>query len=271
VAGVETVPSLTARFPLGAAVLSSSTLSFVYNLRFCGGIKIRLICSGLMGAENHKICRSMRDKEATILFDFDGTIAETMMLIFKVFNRLAGTYGYRSLSETEIESVRHLNIHEFIEYTGISRWKVPFVAIHARRLMHHDIHEIHPPEGLVEALTCIHDSAQYHLDILTSNRPRNVHAFLAQHKIDWFDEIHATRAIFSKKRRVQKYIREKKIDPKLLYYVGDTTIDVESARLAGVRSVAVSWGLNTPEALARSQPDYLIHHPSELLQIFPCS
>ena len=137
--------------------------------------------------------------------------------------------------------------------------------------MHHDIHEIHPPEGLVEALTCIHDSAQYHLDILTSNRPRNVHAFLAQHKIDWFDEIHATRAIFSKKRRLQKYIREKKIDPKLLYYVGDTTIDVESARLAGVRSVAVSWGLNTPEALARSQQIISFIIPRSFSRFFPAT
>jgi len=213
----------------------------------------------------------MSDEKTTILFDFDGTIAETMMLIFKVFNRLAGTYRYRSLSESEIESVRHLNIHEFIEYTGISRWKVPFVAIHARRLMHQDMHEIHPPEGLVDTLTCIHDSAQYHLDILTSNRPRNVHAFLAQHQIDWFDEIHATRAIFSKKRRVLKYLREKNIDPEHLYYVGDTTIDVESARLAGVRSIAVSWGLNTSDTLARSHPDHLIHNPSDLLNIFPCN
>ena len=211
----------------------------------------------------------MSGKATTILFDFDGTLAETMMLIFKVFNQLADTYGYRALSEQEIDTVRHLTIHEFIEHTGIARWKVPIIAIHARRLMHREIHGIHPPAGLVDVLTRIHESGRYHMDILTSNRSENVRAFLGQHSIDWFDEVHSTRSVLSKKRRVKKYIRERGIDPQTLYYVGDTSVDVESARLAGTKSVAVGWGLNTPEALARSNPDHLVDHPRELLDIFP--
>ena len=211
----------------------------------------------------------MSEKKTTILFDFDGTLAETMMLIHEVFNRLSGVYGYRHLPEDEIEMVRHLNIHEFIEHVGISLWKVPIVAIHARRLMHRDIHEVHPPKGLTEVLTQIHNSGRYHMDILTSNRSKNVHAFLRQHNIDWFDEVHSTRSILSKKRRVKKYIRERGIDPQDLYYVGDTSVDVESARLAGTKVVAVSWGLNTPEALARTNPDHLVNDPAQLLDIFP--
>lgn len=211
----------------------------------------------------------MSGEETTILFDFDGTLAATMMLIHSVFNRLSGTYGYRHLPEGEIETVRHLTIHEFIEHVGISRWKVPIVAIHARRLMHRDMHEIHPPAGLVDVLTPIHESGRYHMDILTSNRPQNVHEFLAGHAMDWFDEVHSTHSILSKKRRVGRYIRERGIDPKSLYYVGDTSVDMESARLAGAKAVAVTWGLNTREALARTNPDHLVDHPAELLQIFP--
>jgi phosphoglycolate phosphatase len=211
----------------------------------------------------------MSEKTTTILFDFDGTLAETMMLIHTVFNRLSSVYGYRHLPEAEIEAVRHLTIHEFIEHVGIALWKVPVVAIHARRLMHRDMHEIHPPAGLVDVLTRIHDSGRYHMDILTSNRSKNVHKFLGQHRIDWFDEVHSTRSILSKKRRVKKYIREKRIDRKNLYYVGDTTVDVESARLAGTKVVAVSWGLNTAQVLTSAHPDHLVDHPRELLDIFP--
>jgi len=213
----------------------------------------------------------MSEKTTTILFDFDGTLAETMMLIHTVFNRLSGTYGYRHLPEEEIEMVRHHSIHEFIEHVGISLWKVPIVAIHARRLMHQDIHEVRPPRGLADVLTQIHDSGRYHMDILTSNRPKNVHKFLAEHSMDWFDEVHSTHSVLSKKRRVKKYIREKGIDPQTLYYVGDTSVDVESARLAGSKSVAVSWGLNTAQALARTNPDYLVDDPSQLLDIFPAA
>ena len=85
----------------------------------------------------------------------------------------------------------------------------------------------------------------------------------------WFDEVHTTRSILSKKRRVEKYIRQNGLDPQNLYYVGDTSVDVESARHAGAKVVAVSWGLNTSEALACCHPDHLVDHPSQLLGIFP--
>ena len=213
----------------------------------------------------------MTEKKITILFDFDGTLAETMMLILEVFNRLSGVYGYRHLPEEEVEACRHLSIHEFIEHFNIPLWKVPLIAIHARRLMHRDMHRIHPPDGLVEVLTKIHESGNYFMDILTSNRRKNVLKFLSQHNINWFDEVESTRAILSKKKRVEKYIRQKKLDPAQLYYIGDTTIDVESARHAGAKTIAVSWGLNTTEALARVKPDYLVTEPKQLLDIFPAT
>jgi phosphoglycolate phosphatase-like HAD superfamily hydrolase len=211
----------------------------------------------------------MKNKKTTILFDFDGTLAETMMLIYRVFNQLSGTYKYKPLSEEEIEVVRHFTIYEFIDYVKLAPWKIPVVAIHARKLMHSEIHTIQPPEGLVEVLTKIHESGRYKMDILTSNRRKNVLSFLNEHKMGWFDQVHATRSILSKKLRLKKYIKSEKIDPKNLYYVGDTSVDIESTRFSGAKSVAVSWGLNTYAALERAHPDYLVKNPSELLQVFP--
>jgi phosphoglycolate phosphatase len=211
----------------------------------------------------------MSDKTTTILFDFDGTLAETMMLIHDVFNRLSGLYGYPVMPEEDIERLRHLSIREFIEHYKIPLWKVPIIAIHARRMMHDEMDQIRPPKGLVEALTSIHDSGKYVMDILTSNKRNNVLKFLDQHNIGWFDEVESTRAILSKKKRVEKYIRKKGLDASHLYYIGDTTVDVESARHAGAKTVAVSWGLNTKEALAKAKPDFLLDHPEQLLEIFP--
>lgn len=211
----------------------------------------------------------MSDKKTTILFDFDGTLADTMMLIHDVFNRLSGVYRYPRLKEEDIESHRHLSLREFIAQHGIPLWKVPLIAIHARRMMHGEMDKIMPPKGLVDVLTNMHDSGRYVMDILTSNRRNNVLKFLSQHHIGWFDEVESTHAILSKKRRVEKYIRRKGLDPSTVFYVGDTTIDVESARHAGAKTVAVSWGLNTPEALAKACPDYLVDDPAELLDIFP--
>ena len=47
--------------------------------------------------------------------------------------------------------------------------------------------------------------------------------------------------------------------------VGDSGVDVQTARNAGVRSCGVAWGFQ-PEAFAVDPPDLLIHDPRELLE-----
>lgn len=48
--------------------------------------------------------------------------------------------------------------------------------------------------------------------------------------------------------------------------VGDSGVDVQTARNAGVRSCGVTWGFQ-PEAFEKDAPDYLVHSASELLAV----
>lgn len=50
-------------------------------------------------------------------------------------------------------------------------------------------------------------------------------------------------------------------------YVGDSTIDIEASRAAGVASVAASCGMYGPDVLARSGPDYLIQNIEDVEKI----
>ena len=210
----------------------------------------------------------MDNPKPMILFDFDGTLADTLELVHEIYNRLSSVYGYRHLSAVELQAFRHLTLHEFIEQAGIPIWKVPLIAMHARHLMHQDIDAMHPPAGLVEVLTKIHDSRRYDMGILTSNRRKNVLKFMDKHAMGWFDEIHTTRSVLSKKHRIEKFIAQKGLDPKRLYYVGDTSVDDESVRHADEQSVAVTWGFNTHAVLERAAPTFLIDQPHELADVF---
>ncbi len=49
-------------------------------------------------------------------------------------------------------------------------------------------------------------------------------------------------------------------------FVGDSGVDVRTARNAGVRSCGVTWGFQ-PEAFQIDAPDVLIQKPSELLRV----
>jgi len=47
--------------------------------------------------------------------------------------------------------------------------------------------------------------------------------------------------------------------------VGDSAVDVQTARNAGIRSCGVSWGFQ-PEAFQIEPPDMLIHEPRQLIE-----
>jgi phosphoglycolate phosphatase len=50
-------------------------------------------------------------------------------------------------------------------------------------------------------------------------------------------------------------------------FVGDSTVDVATARAAGVAVCVVAWGFTPADALVDAAPDYLITQPRELLGI----
>jgi phosphoglycolate phosphatase-like HAD superfamily hydrolase len=48
-----------------------------------------------------------------------------------------------------------------------------------------------------------------------------------------------------------------KLDPSKVFYIGDETRDIEAAKKAGIKSIAVTWGYNTKAILDNSNPDFL--------------
>jgi len=48
------------------------------------------------------------------------------------------------------------------------------------------------------------------------------------------------------------------VDPAQCLLVGDSVVDVQTARAARIRSVAVSWGFEDREALTEAEPDVLV-------------
>ncbi len=56
--------------------------------------------------------------------------------------------------------------------------------------------------------------------------------------------------------------------PAQIAFVGDSVIDVQTAKAFGAVSVAVSWGFCNAPILAKQQPDFFIHTPQEFIHTF---
>lgn len=50
-------------------------------------------------------------------------------------------------------------------------------------------------------------------------------------------------------------------------YIGDTPVDVEAGKAAGVTTIGVTYGLSNVSEMRRARPDYLIHSFDEMRQM----
>jgi phosphoglycolate phosphatase len=204
--------------------------------------------------------------EKVILFDFDGTIADTYQAIAKITNQLSTEFGYKALDQEELVLIKNLSSREIVKRSEISIFKLPFLVRRVRAELGKEIAELEPIAGIAPVLLELKTQGHI-LGIVTSNNKENVDIFLAKNQLDYlFSYIYSGTAIFGKHRVLNQVIREHNIVPSDIIYVGDETRDIRSARKSLISVVAVSWGFNAAEILQEHQPDYLVAEPSELLE-----
>jgi HAD superfamily hydrolase (TIGR01549 family) len=64
--------------------------------------------------------------------------------------------------------------------------------------------------------------------------------------------------------RMLQLLGQHALKPEETLYVGDTTGDVEAGKHAGVRTAAITWGIQSEEKLKISNPDHIINNISDL-------
>ncbi|WP_337884785.1 HAD-IA family hydrolase [Fischerella thermalis] len=205
--------------------------------------------------------------QKVVIFDFDGTIADTVDALVSIANRLAKEFGYVQITPEELALLRNLTSREIINYSGISVFKIPFLVKKVKGELKSKIPELKPIPGMKEALINL-KNAGHRLGIITSNSKDNVTEFLRINELDnLFEFIYSGITIFGKTTIINNLLKQKQLKPEEVIYVGDETRDIEASKKANIKVVAVSWGFNSPEVLAKQNPNYLIHHPSELLDV----
>lgn len=200
----------------------------------------------------------MQNKK-TILFDFDGTIADTFDLMVEVYNKeIAPRYKMKQVSREEAIRLRSVTPKkEFLEEYNVSSRKLPLMVLRARREMSKRMDEVRPQKGMVELIRSIKGCK---LGILSSNSKKNIKFFLEKYGLSqYFDFIVTSRHVLGKHRAMKKF--------KGSVYVGDEVRDIRAAKKAGVVSIAVTWGYNKREALERENPEHMIDSPAQLLEI----
>lgn len=207
----------------------------------------------------------------TIIFDFDGTLANTLEETRRIYNEMASDLKLRQVSAEELPELRHFSLKELLNHLDIPKRRVPGLIAKGTTLMRGNIMSLPLIEGIGEVLPTLRSRCDS-FGVLTSNASTNVDLFLRAHGLrEYFDFISSTSKLTGKAKHLRAIRKTFSLVTEEMLYVGDEIRDIKASKKAGIPVAAVTWGFNSPESLAIQKPEHLITDPSDFLQLHPPS
>lgn len=202
-------------------------------------------------------------KYQLVMFDFDGTLADSFAWAAGLVNQFADQYGFRRVDPAEHETLRVLDAKTLIQQLGVPMWKIPIMTAHVHRLMAREIDRIPLFEGIDRELRCIAEHG-VRLAVVSSNAEQNVRRVLGPENAALIDYFECGAAVFGKAPKLKALVRRSGVPADQAILVGDEIRDADAARQAQVAFGAVAWGYTHYAALLAHGPDEQFDRVEEL-------
>lgn len=213
----------------------------------------------------------MTDRQ-TYIFDLDGTLLDTLQDLAASVNHALAQYGMPTHSIDDVRcfvgnGVRKLMERAVQDGADNPQFEAVFDAFR-QYYMEHSLDTTRPYDGITEVL---HELKQRGCRMaVVSNKMMAATQELVAH---FFPEIevaigeHEAAGIRKKPApdTVFEALRQLGVGKDTAVYVGDSDVDLMTARNSGMPCISVLWGFRDREFLLQHGATTLIAHPSELL------
>ncbi|SCY10636.1 HAD-IIIA family hydrolase [Alkaliphilus peptidifermentans] len=201
-----------------------------------------------------------------IIFDFDGTLVDSMEIGITAINKLAEKYKFKKLKHEEVEHLRGLSIPEISKYVNFPIYKIPIVAVEFYSLYKNLMKDLVLFDDMKESLEKLKKKG-YELAIISSNSENNIREFLRNQGVRGIREVICSSNIFGKDKMIKRFLKEYKLKKSEVIYVGDEHRDIVACKATGIKIIWVSWGFDTIDIVKDMKPDYIINSPKEIFDI----
>lgn len=192
-------------------------------------------------------------KYKLVIFDFDGTLADSFPWALTIINDVADMYGIRRVSDDEVDSLRGMSTRALAKHLHVPWHKVPGIARHMRKMMQRDIDRIPLIEGMDELLPRLAGMG-IQIAVVSSNTRANVQRVLGPANSELIDYYECGVALLGKSGRFRKILRRARVRAHEALCIGDELRDLEAAHKAHIPFGAVTWGYNLADAMREHSP-----------------
>lgn len=200
-----------------------------------------------------------------VIFDFDGTLSDSGDWFLSVVDELARKFRFRTVQPDEVDMLRNKSSRDVIAFLGISKWKLPLIARHVRRLVGRNAHQIELFPGTPDLLEQI-AATGVKIALVTSNAEANVRKILGPEHAARIDCFACGSSLFGKAPKFRRVLKKMGVKPGEVLAVGDETRDIDAAREVGMRAGSVLWGYAAEELLIAMRPDVLFRTPQDIIE-----
>ena len=199
-----------------------------------------------------------------LIFDFDGVIVDSLEICMRKSIETFKKHNFNKIdSKEKFLSLFEKNFYESFADSGIDKAKIPKVVEDLRISLSKEKNKLQLFYGIEDALKKL--SKDNTIFIITANMTEIVEDFLKSKNINFEEVIGADKETSKVKRIV--HIKSK-YKGNNYFYIGDTKGDIIEGRKAGIKTIAVTWGWHSEDKLKEENPDFIVHSPQELINLF---
>lgn len=206
-------------------------------------------------------------KYTLAIFDFDGTLADSMPFFVKSINVLADRHGFAAIDPQEVPLLRHLSPRELMRRVGLPAHRLPFVAKDFIALMRTHIDAIQPFPGTASLLAELKQLG-VSIAIVSSNASDNVERVLGSAATSMISDFACGMSIFGKGVHLRRILRRAGVSPGEAIYIGDQSTDLKAAHEVGIAFGAVAWGYGLIDDLQTRGANHAFHEMAEIAELF---
>jgi phosphoglycolate phosphatase len=202
-------------------------------------------------------------KYKLVIFDSDGTLADTLPWLETAFNEVAARHGFSPVNEADREVLRTLSPRHLLQRLKIPLWRIPTLVAGVRRLMAEHITEFSLFDGIADSLQRLHDRGVT-LGIVSSNSRENVRRILGPANAALIHHYACGASVFGKTLKLRGVLKASSILARQAIYLGDEIRDAEAARKTGMAYGAVAWGYHSLQSLRAQKAEEYFKKPKEI-------
>lgn len=211
------------------------------------------------------------------LFDLDGTILDTVKTIAHYGNNALTQFGLPTAPVKEYNYFAgdgsRVLIKRMLEFSGSYDAKIHDDLWHTYMSMYDEdpYYLTSPFDGMIDAITALKGMG-VRVGVIT-NKPHLAAQSVVErfYGKDFFEVcvgITDSRPTKPNPTVTLDAVKSMGLMPEQCVFVGDTCVDIQTGKNAGMFTIGVTWGFRPIEELLQNGADFIAHKPSDILKVF---